>query len=280
MKMASNITVLVLTFNEAPNIQRTLKQLSWARDILIVDSFSTDDTLNIVQSFPRVRVVQRRFDTHSTQWNFGLDQCESTWVLALDADYVLDPALVQQLEAFAPQSEMAAYFARFRYCIAGRTLRAALYPPRPVLFRKDICRYEQDGHTQRLRIGGNTGWLRGHIIHDDRKPLARWLESQRKYASLEADKLLRAPANSLSRSDRLRLMMWPSVPAIFAGTLLWKRCILDGWRGWYYVLQRTHAELLLSLELLDRRLAHKGPVPSAGHGSMLQTAPIGRAWPE
>ncbi|HEY0346639.1 MAG TPA: glycosyltransferase, partial [Pyrinomonadaceae bacterium] len=77
--MLERITPLVLTFNEAPNIGRTLGQLGWARDIVVVDSFSSDDTLEIISRFPQVRLYQRKFDRHDLQWDFALKQtCIST----------------------------------------------------------------------------------------------------------------------------------------------------------------------------------------------------------
>jgi hypothetical protein len=112
----------------------------------------------------------------------------------------------------------------------------------------------QDGHTQRLEFSGPARFLNGYLLHDDRKPLSRWLEAQRHYARLEAEKLAGRPAASLSVANRLRRSIWPAVPAAFFYTLFVKGCLFDGWRGWFYVLQRTYAELLMSLELLDHRL--------------------------
>ncbi|WP_216092565.1 glycosyltransferase [Candidatus Marithrix sp. Canyon 246] len=63
--MLEQITPILLTYNEQPNIERTLTKLSWAKDIVIVDSFSTDDTLNIIQQFKQVRLFQRTFDSHA-----------------------------------------------------------------------------------------------------------------------------------------------------------------------------------------------------------------------
>src|SRR5262245_17862521 len=65
------VTVLLLTYNEAANIGRTLTNLRWARRILVVDSFSTDKTLVILNALPNVRVIQRRFDSFAQQCNFG-----------------------------------------------------------------------------------------------------------------------------------------------------------------------------------------------------------------
>ena len=149
---------------------------------MVLDSFSTDETLDIARSFPQVRVVQRRFDDHTTQWNHGVDQVQTDWVLALDADYVLTPELIHELEALPASSLISAYFARFKYCVHGHPLRGSLYPPRPVLFQRSRCRYEEDGHTQLLRIDGSKQTLQGFIHHDDRKPISRWLWAQDRYA--------------------------------------------------------------------------------------------------
>jgi hypothetical protein len=103
---------------------------------------------------------------------------KSPWVLALDADYVCPQELPKELRELAPRFD--AYQASFAYCINGRALRGTLYPPRAVLFRADQLRYRQDGHTQILDCQGPVGAIRGVILHDDRKPLTRWLENQAK----------------------------------------------------------------------------------------------------
>lgn len=252
-----DITPLILTYNEAPNLRRTLEQLPWAQDIVVLDSFSTDGTLEIARAFPQVRVVQRTFDTHTLQWNFGLEQCRSEWVLALDADYVLSAELVDELQALQPPPEVKGYSAGFVYCMMGHPLRGTLYPPRLMLFRKSSARYEQDGHTQQVNVAGPTAWLQGRVHHDDRKPLARWLWAQDKYAALEVRKLLTAPPGSLRAQDRLRLWMLPAPFVVLLYTLFWKRAFLDGWPGWLYAFQRLTAELILSLHLLEARLHPK-----------------------
>ena len=252
--MLTEITPLILTYNEAPNLERTLERLSWAKEIVVLDSFSTDKTLVIAQNHPQVRIVQRKFDSHSAQWNFGLTLCSTDWVLALDADYVLTGELMTELQAFQPVPGVGAYCARFAYCIAGRRLRGTLYPPHAVLFRRDSHHYEQDGHTQQLLVTGSTDWLRGIILHDDRKPLGRWFWAQDRYACLEADKLLGKSIAELNFQDRLRRCIVIVPVLVFFYALLAKGLILDGWPGWFYVFQRVYAELLLSLRLLVRQV--------------------------
>jgi glycosyltransferase involved in cell wall biosynthesis len=254
MNALEDISPLILTFNEAPNIRRTLEKLAWAQNILVLDSFSTDETIEIVRSFPQTRVVQRQFDTHTHQWNFGIGQTVTPWVLALDADYTLPTTFAGELETLQPSGNLNACFARFRYCILGHPLRSTLYPSRPVLFRKDRCHYVQDGHTQRLQIEGQTTLLKSVIDHDDRKPLSHWLWAQDRYTKLEAVKLAGTPVSELTLPDRLRHKIIVAPFLVFFNTLLVKGLILDGWPGWFYVFQRMFVELMLSLRLMEAKL--------------------------
>jgi glycosyltransferase involved in cell wall biosynthesis len=251
--MSADITPLVLTFNEAPNIARTLERLSWARRVVVLDSFSSDDTIAICHRYPHVEVVQRRFDDHASQWNFGLDLVKSPWVLSLDADYVLSDDVVRELTTFSAK-DADGYFARFTYCVFGRPLRGSLYPPRIVLFRRDRGRYVQEGHTQLLRLSGSSGWLAGPILHDDRKPLDRWFADQIRYSAREAKHLSETPHADLNAADRMRRLIVLAPALVTAYALVRQRAVLDGWPGFYYASQRALAELLLSLRLLESRL--------------------------
>jgi glycosyltransferase involved in cell wall biosynthesis len=253
--MLDRITPLILTYNEAPNIARTLDSLCWANEIVVVDSFSTDDTAQIAASFPNVRLVQRAFDCHRNQWNFGLKETGITteWVLALDADYVVTTDLKTEIRNLSSHADTAGYRARFVYCISGKRLHSGVYPPVTVLYRAAAASYVQDGHTQRVSLNGRIEELRSPLLHDDRKPLRRWFESQKRYTRLEAQKLRAARPAELSFLDRMR--RWPLVvpPLALFYCLIVRAGIFDGWAGFYYAFQRTTAELLLSLYLIDRR---------------------------
>lgn len=246
------IEPVILTYNEQHNIKRALDSVAWAKRIVVVDSNSTDATAECASRFANVDLVRRPFDNHTSQWNFGLQQSKTPWVLTLDADYVCSSSLADELRSLDPQ--FVAYKAGFAYCINGKPLRGTLYPQRTVLFRADQMHYREDGHTQLLDFAGPTGKLNSIILHDDRKPLSRWLASQSKYADLEVKKLLSASPGTLAWKDRLRQKILWAPTLTFFYCLFYKRLILDGWRGIYYSLQRTYAELLLSLKLLDARL--------------------------
>jgi glycosyltransferase involved in cell wall biosynthesis len=249
------ITPLLITYDEAPNIARTVGKLSWAKRIVVIDSGSTDATLDLLRNFPQVDVIGHPFSDFASQCNFGLTQVATPWVLSLDADYELSDALVEEIAALRAPDAVAGYRARFVYRIHGRALRATLYPPRIVLYRKDKARYRNEGHGHRVAIDGDVMPLAGVIYHDDRKPLARWFASQQRYAQVEARYLIATPREKLTRSDRIRRLGWLSPIAVLFYTLFVKGCILDGWPGWYYTLQRLCAETLIALELLEQRLS-------------------------
>lgn len=253
--MLMHVTPLILTRNEAPNIARSLAKLSWAREVVIVDSMSTDDTrARAIAAHPGVRWFERPFTTHAEQWNFGLMETgiSTPWVLALDADYILTDPLIDELGALVPPPDIHGYVVSFRYCINGRPLRSGVYPPVTALYRRSSARYVDDGHTQRVSIAGATGTLTNVVHHDDRKPLSHWLASQSRYMQLEADKLERTPARDLSRADRARKMIVIAPPAMFLYCWIGKGGIFEGWPGLFYALQRAAAELILSLNVVDR----------------------------
>ncbi|EAW38837.1 glycosyltransferase family 2 protein [Lyngbya sp. PCC 8106] len=252
--MLEKITPVILTYNESPNIDRTLKQLTWAKRIVVIDSYSTDSTLKILKSYPQVEIFQREFDTHTHQWNYGLEQVTSEWVLSLDADYQLTDKLIEEIKMLSLETQFDSYFVRFRYCVFGQPLRGTILPPREVLFKREKGVYIDDGHTQLLKVQGNSGMLSSYINHDDRKSLGRWLWAQDRYMIIEAKKLQETPVSELSLSDRIRQKMIFAPLIILFYCLILKGGVLDGWAGLYYAFQRTLAEILLSVRLIEKEI--------------------------
>ena len=254
--LLAQVTPVILTFNEAPNIARILAKLQWAKEVVVVDSGSTDQTLEILGTFSNVRCVHRPFDSHANLWNFAIKETDisTEWVLALDADYLLSDSLVAEMDALSPTNDVGGYETAFLYCIFGKPLHGTLYPPVTTLYRRKGAGYVQDGHTQRLKLPGTVQRLSSRIWHDDRKPLSRWLASQAKYADQEAALLLRKPASELRIQDRLRRLMviTPWLVPLYCMTV--GRGALDGWAGIYYALQRGVAETVLSLKLMEHKV--------------------------
>ncbi|MEI6723583.1 MAG: glycosyltransferase family 2 protein [Betaproteobacteria bacterium] len=255
--MLAEITPLILTYNEAPNIGQVLDRLQWAKRVVVVDSGSDDATERIAKGYPNVDFLVRAFDTHANQWNFGLRETgiRTEWILALDADYVVPDKLLDEIRGLKPEPAMAGFRARFRYCMQGVPLRGAAYTPVTVLFRRELALFWQDGHTQRVRVDGTIGDLRTPIDHDDRKSLERWFSSQIRYMQLESAHLLRLRFSEAGFADKVRKMVFPAPFLMFFYCLFVKGNVLDGRAGLLYALQRTVAEVMLSAFLLEAMLA-------------------------
>jgi glycosyltransferase involved in cell wall biosynthesis len=263
--MLAQITPVILTYNEAPNIGRTLEQLRWARDVVVVDSFSDDETLDIVSTFSQARIYQRVFDDFAAQWNFALNETgiETEWILGLDADFILTEEFVDELRQLQPPGGTASYRAPLTYCVNGKRLRHSLLPALTVLYRRKGAKYSADAHTYRIDLKGDARSLTAAILHDDRKSLGRWFISQKGYMQLEAVKLLTLPRDQLDTADRIRRLRIIAPAAVFIYCLA-KGGILDGPAGLYYAWQRFVAEFLLSLYLIeyDLRLRKHHPPPA------------------
>lgn len=259
--MLDTITPVILTFNEAPNIGRTLQRLHWAREIVVVDSFSSDTTKLIAQSFKQVRFFERVFDTHATQWNFAIQETgiKTAWVLALDADFLLGPSIIEELKCLNVVAGVSAYAAQFDYAVWGTVLPGTAYPAVSVLFDKSYSRYIQDGHTQRLHTDKKTVMLKNRIVHDDRKPMSHWVDAQKKYSILEVHKMLSIPDRQLSMVDRIRKTL------LFAPVLMFFYCYIvkgawrKGWKGLFYAGQRLLVELMLALFLIEKKFNKDKP---------------------
>jgi glycosyltransferase involved in cell wall biosynthesis len=258
MAFRDGVTPLLITYNEIANIGRTLSRLDWAKRIVVIDSGSTDGTLELLSRDPRIETIHRPFDSFAGQCNFGLGKIASEWVLSLDADYELSAELVEEIGALQPTAQQAGYRTAFVYRIHGHRLRGSLYPPRTTLYRVASAHYEDEGHGHRVRLSGDVTDLKGVIYHDDRKPLSRWLGSQVRYAAREAEHLLAMPRAQMTRAEKIRVMGWPAPILVFFYVLIARGAILDGPAGWSYAFQRVLFEVLLALELLDRRLSGTG----------------------
>ena len=252
--MLDLITPVILTYNEAPNIGRALECLCWARQVVVVDSHSTDETRGIVSKFPNVRLIERPFDCHGDQWAFALGQTgiETEWLLRLDADYIMTQGLIDEIAELSPGDDVGGYRVAFTFCIHGRPLRASLYPPKSILLRRGKWRCWQDGHTDEWEVEGRLLDLRGLVLHDDRKPISHWVNDQRRYMAAERDKLMAADRRKLNRYDQLRLKRCFAPILMLIYCLFIKRLILDGGPGIFYAFQRSFTEYLLSLYLIEK----------------------------
>ncbi len=254
--MDNSLSCLIITHNEEANIKRSLDSLTSFLDILIIDSGSTDKTIEIVSDYKNTRVLYRLFDTFANQCNYGLDHIETEWVLSLDADYIVTKNLEKEIKELLSAKSKShikhnGYYIPFKYCINGKMIQSGLLPPRVCLYRRNFARYEDIGHAHRVAISGNIGYLNSNILHDDRKSSWIWLKNQKRYQTIEARMLHQTSSSQLPIQDKIRKHTFMAPFLVFFICLFVRGGIFDGKEGLVYAFQRLVAESLLFMELHD-----------------------------
>ena len=267
------VSVIVLTRDEERNIGECLDSLAWAGDIVVLDSHSTDRTVEIAEA-RGARVVERVFDDFSTHKNWALDHLELAhpWVLLVDADERATPALAAEIAATIarPNARNGYYLARQNW-VWGKPLRCMFPDYNLRLLRRGKGRYENRIVHEHMVIDGEAGYLRGFLVHRDAKGIERYIDRHNVYSSFEAVEVWRLlhGSNAAEISARnpfrrgpegrraLKQFAYRYLPARPLFQFLWlyvgKRGFLDGRRGWRYCVLRMLYEYQVSLKLEELR---------------------------
>jgi glycosyltransferase involved in cell wall biosynthesis len=189
------VAAVVLTFNEAANLDRCLASVhGWCREIFVVDSGSTDGTQAIADRYGAA-VVTHAFESHARQWQWALAELPiaSPWVLALDADQRVSDELAQSIRtALAASGAVQGYFVPRRQVFRGRWIRHGGYYPKYLLklFRRDAATLDPaDRVDHHFRVAGEVARLSGDLIEDNRNEarIADWIARHNRYARLQAE---------------------------------------------------------------------------------------------
>ena len=233
-----------------------MSHLAWAKDIVVVDSGSTDRTLAVLATFNRVRVFHRRFDTHANQWRYAIEntQIATDWILRLDADYQVSDALIAELALLDCECACECLSHLIRLCRSGSpAFIVALSSRTRFCCAGAVSQCQDKGHTEVWDVSGPIVTLSARIVHDDWKPTGQWLIGQARYMQRELDWIYKGKGGWV-RWFRLRPPLMPI--AVFLYCLFGRGLLLNGRSGIFYALQRMVAEAVLSLMVLEERLRH------------------------
>jgi len=204
------ITAIVLTRDEEVNIRDCLASLSWADDVVMVDSNSTDRTLEMAKGArPDVRVFQRGFTDFGDQRNWALDHAapRHPWILFIDADERVTPACAAAIRAAVRNpGDKAGFFLTCRNFFMGRWIRhCTLYPSWQLrLLKSGAVRFRKEGHGQREVTDGPLGFIHEPYDHFGfSKGVEHWKARHEGYAANEAELIFRLRAEPLAPRDLL-----------------------------------------------------------------------------
>ena len=191
-EMSATLTAIVIAQNEAHHIQACLQSLSWADQRLVVDGGSVDGTAELALE-EGARVLARPFDTFARQRNHAIDQCATEWVLFVDADERVEPALAQEIVQTLEQPAHQGYWVPRRNLMLGRWVRHAGWWPdyQLRLVRRGGGRYDETRDPHELMdIQGSAGHLETPLLHHNYSSISSLFSRQRVYAQREARSLL------------------------------------------------------------------------------------------
>ncbi len=187
-----SLSVVIITLNEEANLARTLASVSWADDIVVLDSGSTDRTRQIAESF-HARFFAEPWRGFAAQKNLALERATGDWILSLDADEEVEPALATEIrEALAANPSVAGFRIPRKNFFLGRWMRhGGFYPdPKLRLFRRGTGRFEDRLVHEDLRVDGTTARLLDHLLHHAYPTLDSYVEHMNRYSSLGAQMLV------------------------------------------------------------------------------------------
>lgn len=278
-KFPGTLALVILTYNEEANIAQALDSvLGWANEICILDSHSTDRTLEIARQYG-CDIAQNKFESYAKQRNYALDQLpiRTEWVLFLDADEWLPDALKQEIsKLIATSPEENGFYINRRLIWMGRWIRRGYYPSWILrLFRHGKGRCEDRAVNEHLIVEGKTRKLRNDFIHEDRKGVTEWTAKHNGYATREAREMfnsrtaqdyreidVRLFGTQAERKRWLRYKVWNRLPPLirpffyFFYRYVFAGGFLDGRAAFvYHFLQALWFPMLIDIKYLEMKMS-------------------------
>jgi len=227
--LAEKISGLIITYNEEKNIQEVLECFDFCYEIIVIDSFSTDKTLEIAREFPKVKIIQNKFEDFTKQRNLALEAAKNDWVLFLDGDERITPKLRQEiLETVKnPNAKDAYYFYRTFFLGSKKINFSGTQNDKNFrLFRKSKAHYSENKKVhETLEVNGSVGILKHKLLHYSFENYAQFKNKMLSYGRLKGQELqLKGKKYSL-------ITQWSKVIFKFFKTYFLKLGILDGING-------------------------------------------------
>lgn len=282
------LAVVILTYNEEENLPQALESVAgWCDELFVLDSFSSDQTIEIANRYG-CHVEQHRFEDYSKQRNFALDQLPITseWIMFLDADEWLPPAMKAEiLTLLGTGPEEDGFYVNRRLIWMGAWIRRGYYPSWILrLFRRGKGRCEDRAVNEHIMVQGRTGRLRSDLIHEDRKGVTSWIAKHNSYATREAAELLRQRGaegyqeidarllgTQAQRKRWVRHRIWSRLPPLvrpvfyFSYRYFLAGGILDGAAAFsFHFLQALWYPMLIDVKYLEMRMNAKADRAKVG----------------
>jgi glycosyltransferase involved in cell wall biosynthesis len=186
----TKITAIIPTLNEEIHIKEAIESLGFADEIIVIDSFSTDKTLEIAEKM-NVKIIKRKFDDFSSQKNFAIDQASHEWIYILDADERVTPAVAEEIIAAVKNPKgLVGFYVRRTFYFCGKKVNYSGFQRDKVirLFLKEHCKYEGLVH-ERISASGSLGFFKNKIDHFSYRNYDHYISKMNHYGAIRAQEL-------------------------------------------------------------------------------------------
>ncbi len=186
----TKITAIIPTLNEEIHIEAAIKSVSFADEIIVIDSYSTDNTVSLAEKH-KVKIIKRKFDDFSSQKNYAIVQAKHPWIYILDADERVTPAVEKEiLEAVKNPKDKVGFYVRRSFYFAGKKIKYSGWQRDKVirLFLKENCKYSGVVH-ETIKTSGELGFFKNKIDHFGYKNYNHFISKIHQYGELKAKEL-------------------------------------------------------------------------------------------
>lgn len=272
MDNKEKVSFLIITLNEEKNIRTCLESIKWSDDIAIVDSGSTDKTLDICKEYESVSMYYRKFDNYADQRNWLIDthNFKNDWIFIIDADEALDEGLTSELQNFqCPSDNINAYSLRRKNFFMGKYMKycgqADFYIPK--LFRKGKGKFQNCSlkGIEKLDFEGDLGRLNNYLYHNNDKGLSDFIAKHNKYSDMEshvyyeAGKDINLLKSFLSKDpmkkEKFLKDLMIALPfkgfVMFFYLYIFKRGFLDGREGFIFCMLKAFYFFMLEIKVIE-----------------------------
>ncbi|MFZ2282477.1 MAG: glycosyltransferase family 2 protein [Lutibacter sp.] len=253
MKNIPKITALLIAYNEQEFIREFISSMDFVDELIVVDSYSTDKTVDIIKEFPHVKLYQRKFDNFSSQKNYAIEQASNDWIIFFDADEVITKSLKDEIITTVSKTadEIAYWIYRTTIYMGKEIHYSGLQNDKVIrLFRKEFCRYNGKLVHEEIAAKGKVGFLKNKMLHYSYKGLDAIVIKRNKYAQLQAEALYKKG----KKPNAFHFLVKPAFR--FFKHFVLKRGFLDGFQGFMisYMFGYTVFMRYVKLWLLHRNL--------------------------
>ncbi len=230
-----DVTAIIPTYNEEVNIKAAIESVCFAKEIVVIDSYSTDATVEIAKSMG-AKVIQREFDDFSSQKNFAIAKAKYDWIFVLDADERIGEALNNELISCIKDPEADAYRIKRRNYFAGKRIRFSGWQTDTVvrLFNKNKARYNGKIVHEEIETTGKTQLLDHYLDHYTYRDYNHYLKKVTHYADLKAQDLFKKG----KRVTIFHLLLFPIFR--FISHYFIRLGFLDGFQGFMIAKIQAH----------------------------------------